>query len=87
MLGAASSQVAFNFGNAIGAYCGGFPPDHGYPYTVSALVGAGFAFLAFLIMCWFYRYTMSGDRFSPKQTGDDCIGTIGADCNAHRDAG
>ena len=32
MLGAASVQVAFNLGNAIGAYCGGLPLEVGLGY-------------------------------------------------------
>ena len=44
MLGAASVQVAFNLGNAIGAYCGGLPLEVGLGYKYPALIGSGFAF-------------------------------------------
>lgn len=45
MLGAASVQVAFNLGNAIGAYVGGLPLQAGMSYSYPALVGAPFAFV------------------------------------------
>ncbi|MDR2607762.1 MAG: MFS transporter [Treponema sp.] len=51
MLGAASAQVAFNLGNALGAYLGGLPLNSGPAYRYCALIGAfaalpGFAALA-----------------------------------------
>ena len=55
MLGAACVQVAFNMGNALGAYVGGVASVHGYQYT--ALSGAGFAFIGFLLfVVWLRRY-------------------------------
>ena len=33
MMGAALVQVAFNLGNAVGAYCGGLPITYGLPYN------------------------------------------------------
>ncbi len=45
MLGAALVQVAFNLGNALGAYCGGLPIDHGLGYRYTALAGMGFVLL------------------------------------------
>ena len=53
MLGAACVQVAFNMGNALGAYVGGVASVHGYQYT--ALSGAGFAFIGFLLFVVFLR--------------------------------
>ena len=38
MMGAALVQVAFNLGNAVGAYCGGLPITYGLPYNYPALV-------------------------------------------------
>lgn len=55
MLGAASVQVAFNLGNATGAYCGGLPLEAGLGYTYPALIGSGFALLGFLLLTYFYR--------------------------------
>ena len=45
MLGAALVQVAFNLGNALGAYCGGLPIAHGLGYEYTALPGAGVTLL------------------------------------------
>lgn len=53
LLGAASVQVAFNFGNAIGAYTGGLVLQAGYRYP--ALAGVPFALLGFILLTIFYR--------------------------------
>ena len=55
MLGAASVQIAFNMGNALGAYCGGLPIEAGYSYQYAALPGAASAFAGFLLLSWFSR--------------------------------
>lgn len=39
MMGAACVQVAFNLGNALGAYAGGLPIEFGLGYRYPALVG------------------------------------------------
>ncbi len=38
LFGGAMIQVAFNFGNAMGTYCGGLPVESGYSYDYCALV-------------------------------------------------
>lgn len=53
MLGAALVQVAFNLGNALGAYCGGLPIEHGLGYAYAALPGAAFV-LAGMAISWYY---------------------------------
>ena len=55
MLGAASVQVAFNLGNAIGAYVGGLPLQAGMSYSYPARVGAPFAFVGCLLLVTFFR--------------------------------
>ncbi|MCD8319053.1 MAG: MFS transporter AraJ [Paraprevotella sp.] len=58
MMGAALVQVAFNLGNAVGAYCGGLPITCGFSYNYPALVGTGFVvvgILATLTFCRKYR--------------------------------
>lgn len=58
---AASVQVAFNLGNAIGAYCGGLPLEAGLGYEYPALIGAPFALAGFVLLTVFYRrYEPSG---------------------------
>ena len=55
MLGAALVQVAFNLGNALGAYCGGLPIDHGLGYRYTALAGMGFVLLGLLTVGIYIR--------------------------------
>lgn len=51
LMGGAMVQLAFNLGNALGAYCGGLPIESGMGYEWTALVGACFAFVG--IICYF----------------------------------
>lgn len=53
MLGAACVQVAFNLGNAIGAYVGGLAISGGYRYP--ALAGVSFAMVGFILFLTFYK--------------------------------
>ena len=53
MLGAACVQVAFNLGNAIGAYVGGLAISGGYRYP--ALAGVPFAMVGFVLFLTFYK--------------------------------
>ena len=55
LLGASCSQISFNLGNAIGAYVGGLPVEHGFEYQYTAVPGAVFAFIGFLILLYFYK--------------------------------
>ena len=49
MMGAACVQIAFNLGNAIGAYAGGLPIEAGMGYRYPALVGA--VIVVFGLLC------------------------------------
>ena len=49
MLGAASIQIAFNLGNALGAYFGGLPISFGLGPQYAALPGAAMALLGFVM--------------------------------------
>ncbi|MCD8237134.1 MAG: MFS transporter AraJ [Prevotellaceae bacterium] len=51
LMGGAMVQLAFNLGNALGAFCGGLPVESGMGYEWTALVGACFAFVG--IICYF----------------------------------
>lgn len=55
LLGAASAQVAFNLGNAFGAFAGGLPLEAGMSYRYTALVGAPFALAGFILLLVFFR--------------------------------
>ena len=63
LLGAASVQVAFNLGNALGAFCGGLPLEQGLGYTYPAIIGAPITFCGFLALYLFHRrYELKNDR-------------------------
>ena len=53
MLGGACVQMAFNLGNAIGAYIGGLALSGGYRYP--ALAGVPFALMGFILFLVFYK--------------------------------
>lgn len=55
LLGTSSAQMAFNLGNAIGAYCGGLPIQMRLGYHYSALVGVPFSVIGFFILYFFYK--------------------------------
>lgn len=55
MLGGCCIQIAFNFGNAVGAYLGGIPVDAGLGYNYPALVGFPFVLLGFFFLFVFTR--------------------------------
>ena len=55
MMGAAMVQVAFNLGNAVGAYCGGLPITYGMGYNYPALVGTGFVIIGVISTATFCR--------------------------------
>ena len=62
MLGGASIQVAFNLGNAVGAFCGGLPIEAGLSPRYSALVGVPFVIcglISFIVFCRKYEYSNS----------------------------
>lgn len=58
MLGGASIQMAFNMGNALGAFCGGLPIAAGLPPRYAAIVGVPFVTLglvSFIVFCRKYE--------------------------------
>lgn len=63
MLGGACVQIAFNLGNAIGAYVGGLAVSGGYRYP--ALFGVPFAFVGFLCFLTFYKSISRGIKLLP----------------------
>ena len=65
LLGAACVQVAFNLGNAIGAYAGGLAVSGGYRYP--ALAGVPFALIGFTLFLIFYK------KYQARITEDDII--------------
>ena len=57
LLGGACIQVAFNLGNAVGAWCGGLPVRAGLSYNYPSLVGAFFVMAGVgVLTCFCRRY-------------------------------
>lgn len=55
MLGGCCIQIAFNFGNAVGAFLGGLPISAGLGYAYPALVGFPFVIIGFILLVIFHR--------------------------------
>lgn len=53
LLGGACIQMAFNIGNALGAYIGGLTVTHSY--VLPALTGVPFTFAGFVLFLIFYK--------------------------------
>lgn len=53
MMGAAMLQIAFNFGNAVGAWSGGMAIDSQKNFHITALVGAGFLLVSLGLILYF----------------------------------
>lgn len=62
MMGAAFIQIAFNMGNALGAYSGGLPIDAGMSINYSAIVGTVFLLVASLSVFIFMRKQQMAER-------------------------
>lgn len=56
LLGAASVQIAFNLGNALGSYLGGVSIGLGYEYSYTALFGVPLSLVGFLTLLIFRQY-------------------------------
>lgn len=55
ILGASSSQISFNLGNALGAFVGGIPISYGLSYKYVALPGTVLTIIGFCVLCFFYN--------------------------------
>lgn len=55
LLGGASVQMAFNLGNAVGAFCGGLPIAYGLSPRYCALVGVPFVIIGIISFALFCR--------------------------------
>lgn len=60
MMAAAFMQAAFNIANAMGAFLGGIPLEHGFSFKYPSLVGVGMTFIGLLISIrYMYLYRTS----------------------------
>ena len=62
MMAAAFMQAAFNIANAMGAFLGGIPLEHGLSYNYPSLVGVGMTVIGLIIsIVYFYLYRSSDE--------------------------
>jgi len=72
MMAAAFMQAAFNIANAMGAFLGGIPLEHGLPYNYPSLVGVGMTIVGLMIsIIYFYLYRES--NITKKEIVTECI--------------
>lgn len=56
IMAAAFMQAAFNIANAMGAFLGGIPLEHGLPYNYPSLVGVGMTVIGLVISIFYYYF-------------------------------
>jgi DHA1 family arabinose polymer transporter-like MFS transporter len=72
MMAAAFMQAAFNIANAMGAFLGGIPLEHGLPYNYPSLVGVGMTIIGLIIsIIYFYLYRSA--NIIEKGIGTECV--------------
>lgn len=72
MMAAAFMQAAFNIANAMGAFLGGIPLEHGLPYNYPSLVGVGMTVIGLVIsIIYFYLYRSS--NVEEKELIAECV--------------
>lgn len=72
MMAAAFMQAAFNIANAMGAFLGGIPLEHGLPYNYPALVGVGMTIIG-LVISIIYFYLYRSTKVAEKELMTECI--------------
>lgn len=71
MMAAAFMQAAFNIANAMGAFLGGIPLEHGLPYNYPSLVGVGMTVTGLSIsIIYFYLYR--SPNINEKEIAVEC---------------
>ncbi|WP_165852207.1 hypothetical protein [Chryseobacterium pennae] len=55
MIAGAMTHAAFNLGNALGAFLGGFPIDAGYDFNYSSLVGVLMTLIGVALNVWYIK--------------------------------
>ena len=72
MMAAAFMQAAFNIANAMGAFLGGIPLEHGLSYNYPSLVGVGMTIIG-LIISIIYFYLYRSTNVSEKEIIAECV--------------
>ena len=71
MMAAAFMQAAFNIANAMGAFLGGIPLEHGYPFNYPSLVGVGMTFIG-LVIALRYKYLYGSQKPDDEEIIPEC---------------
>ena len=71
MMAAAFMQAAFNIANAMGAFLGGIPLEHGYAFNYPSLVGVGMTFIG-LVIALRYKYLYSSQKPDDEEIIPEC---------------
>lgn len=71
MMAAAFMQAAFNIANAMGAFLGGIPLEHGYAYNYPSLVGVFMTLIGLVISIWYMYLYRSKNQ--DKEVTVECI--------------
>ncbi|WP_410498713.1 MFS transporter [Chryseobacterium sp. LAM-KRS1] len=72
MMAAAFMQAAFNIANAMGAFLGGIPLEHGFSFKYPSLVGVGMTFIGLMISIR-YMYLYRSSKLITDEITVECI--------------
>ncbi|WP_294304398.1 MFS transporter [uncultured Chryseobacterium sp.] len=72
MMAAAFMQAAFNCANAMGAFLGGIPLEHGYSYNYPSLVGVGMTLVG-LVIAFRYKQLYASQKLHDNDISVECV--------------
>ncbi len=72
MMAAAFMQAAFNIANAMGAFLGGIPLEHGFSFNYPSLVGVGMTFIG-LVIALRYKYLYGSQQRNEDDLAMECV--------------
>lgn len=72
MMAAAFMQAAFNIANAMGAFLGGIPLEHGFSFNYPSLVGVGMTFIG-LVIALRYKYLYGSQQRDEDDLAMECV--------------
>ncbi|WP_294318470.1 MFS transporter [Chryseobacterium endophyticum] len=72
MMAAAFMQAAFNCANAMGAFLGGIPLEHGYSYNYPSLVGVGMTLIG-LVIAFRYKQLYASQKLHKNEMAAECV--------------
>ncbi|WP_027379016.1 MFS transporter [Chryseobacterium daeguense] len=72
MMAAAFMQAAFNIANAMGAFLGGIPLEHGYSFNYPSLVGVGMTLIG-LVIAIRYKMMYGSQNADAEEAAVECV--------------